>query len=290
MNGPSCNSTAAINAGLCLPAAHADTFEGGDGQEYLLYPIGTVGSTGLIGYSYEAALRFNACTNGDCGLMTIDVEAGGGAVETFNICDNGNCGDVHQGCAVKAPICVIGTDADSSLGEYDITNAVTSAGNVNLTLVGTPSFSTGATVMVGGVNGNGTSSGCVHANGAWVNVTVSGRTVTLKGVTCDGAWVTPGVGAGITNAAVLADPGHQDELMLLDFTNIGTKNFTVKRLAKSRAVTQPQAVDQYITQNHPTISMDGSLVVFGANNNKPYSVGVYSVATGYRPAAHGPAR
>jgi hypothetical protein len=285
--GPNC-SIAGNTANECYSVTHSDTFEGGDGQEYYLGLAGVTGSNFLTGYSVAVAMRFSSCITGvTCAPMLVDVEGGGGGVETFNVCVLGDCGDIHEGCAVKAPVCIVGTDADPSVTETDITNAVTSGGNVNLTLAGTPSFITGATVTVGGVNGNGTSTGCLRANGVWTNVTVSGTTVTLNGVTCDGSWVAPPItaGSGIVPTFQTANPGsHQDELMLFDFTNIASKQVKVKRLVKSRAVTyNPGPWDSYYTQNHPVISMFGDLVIWGANDNRPYSLGIFSTPTGYTP-------
>ena len=89
-------------------------------------------------------------------------------------------------------------------------------------------------------------------------------------------------GAGIIkNVAPAADPGHQDELMLFDFTQISQRSLKVVRLAKSRAVNFDNLSDGYYTGNHPVISMDGSLVVFQSDNRIPYNVGVFSIATGY---------
>ena len=68
--------------------------------------------------------------------------------------------------------------------------------------------------------------------------------------------------------------------MLFDFTQINQKLLKVVRLAKTRGVTLAN-LNSYHTQNHPVISMDGSLVVFQSNNRIPYNVGVFSIATGF---------
>jgi hypothetical protein len=273
-NGPACDAfTASLN--LCKSVTHEDTFEAPDGQQYLLTGDGTISGWGTVGYSYSAFMRFNVGPS----LMRVDVEAGGGLVEGFNICANGNCGDVHEGCALKAPVCVVGTDGDPGMPAWNITNASTSGGNINLTLEVASSITTGDSVMVNGV------AGCTNANGVTNNVSVSGATVTLPGKTCNASWSNPVIGAGILkNVPPAADPGHQDELMLFDFTQIDQKSLKVVRLAKTRAVTLYNNMsDSYYTQNHPVISMDGSLVVFQSNNRIPYNVGVFSVATGYSP-------
>jgi hypothetical protein len=271
-NGPACDALTA-SRNLCKPATHEDTFEAPDGQQYLLTIDGTISAWGTVGYSYSAFMRFNVGPS----LMRVDVEAGGGLVEGFNICANGNCGDVHEGCALKAPVCIVGTDGDPAMAAWNLTNASTSGGDINLTLEAAPSIATGDSVMVNGV------AGCTNANGVTNDVRVSGSTVTLPGKTCKGPWSSPVIGAGILkNVPPAADPGHQDELMLFDFTQIDQKSLKVVRLAKTRAVTLYNNMsDSYYTQNHPVISMDGSLVVFQSNNRIPYNVGVFSIATGY---------
>ena len=275
-SGPACDAlTASLN--LCKSVTHEDTFEAPDGQQYLLTIYGTISGWGTVGYSYSAFMRFNVGPS----LMVVDVEGGGGLVEGFNICANGNCGDVHEGCALKAPVCVVGPGADPGMPAWNITNASTSGGNINLTLDAAPSIATGDSVMVNGV------AGCTNANGVINNVSVSGTTVTLPGKTCNAPWSRPVTGAGILkNVAPAADPGHQDELMLFDFTQINQRSLKVVRLAKTRAVTLNNVGDSYYTQNHPVISMDGSLVVFQSNNRIPYNVGVFSIATGYSPGPH----
>ena len=272
-NGPACDAISApLN--LCKSAQHEDTFEAPDGQQYLLTIQGTLSGWGTVGYSYSAFMRFNVGPS----LMVVDVEGGGGLVEGFNICANGNCGDVHEACALKAPVCVVGTDGDPTMPAWNITNAATSGGNINLTLQAVPSIATGDSVMVNGV------AGCTNANGVTNNVIVSGGTVTLPGKTCNAAWQPPVTGAGILkNVGPAADAGHQDELMLFDFTQINQKLLKVVRLAKTRGVTLAN-LNSYFTQNHPVISMDGSLVVFQSNNRIPYNVGVFSIATGYSPS------
>jgi hypothetical protein len=272
-SGPGCDSVAAA-LNLCKSAVHEDTFEAPDGQQYLLTLYGTVSGWLTVGSSYSAFMRFNAGPT----LMVVDVEGGGGLVAGFNFCSNGNCGGAHEGCALKAPVCVVGTDGDPTMPAWNITNAATSGVNINLTVEAVPSIATGDSVMVNGV------AGCTNANGVTNNVIVSGATVILPGKTCNAVWMPPVTGAGILkNVAPAADPGHQDELMLFDFTQINQKLLKVVRLAKTRAVTLAN-VNSYYTQNHPVISMDGSLVVFQSNNRIPYNVGVFSVATGYSPS------
>jgi len=269
-NGPGCDAVSA-KLNLCKSAQHEDTFEGPDGQQYLLTIYGTASGWMTVGCSYSAFMRFNVGPS----LMVVDVEGGGGLLEGFNICANGNCGDVHEGCALKAPVCVIGTDGDPVMPAWNITNAATSGGSISLTLQAVPSIATGDSVMVNGV------AGCTNANGVTNGVIVSGATVTLPGKTCNAVWRPPVTGAGILkNVAPAADPGHQDELMLFDFTQINQKLLKVVRLAKTRGVTLAN-LNSYHTQNHPVISMDGSLVVFQSNNRIPYNVGVFSIATGF---------
>jgi hypothetical protein len=273
-NGPACDALTASHS-LCKSATHEDTFEAPDGQQYLLTIYGTISGWATVGYSYSAFMRFNAGPS----LMLVDVEAGGGLVEGFNICANGNCGDVHEGCALKAPVCVVGTDGDPAMPAWNITSASTSGGNINLSLDAAPSIATGDSVMVNGV------AGCTNANGVTNNVGVSGTTVILTGKTCNAPWSRSVNGAGILkNVGPAADPGHQDELMLFDFSQINQRTLKAVRLAKTRSVSLNNQTDSYYTQNHPAISMDGSLVVFQSNNRIPYNVGVFSIATGYSPA------
>ena len=69
---------------------------------------------------------------------------------------------------------------------WNITNASTSGGNINLSLDAAPSIATGDSVMVNGV------AGCTNANGVTNNVGVSGTTVILTGKTCNAPWSRSG--------------------------------------------------------------------------------------------------
>lgn len=72
-------------------------------------------------------------------------------------------------------------------------------------------------VRIVGIKGDGIFNGCSHANGGFSNVTVSGQTLTLNGVTCDATWQTHD-GAGLTlDVALGTDTGHQSEIFTFDY-------------------------------------------------------------------------
>lgn len=255
-------------SGDCRGAQHMDTIEV-NGIQYLIYPTGPNFPT----YSYLAFMRFNA----GVALMETAVEAGGGMTLAFPY--SPGVADMHVNAASLQPVAIMETDSDPQIMAWRITNAVTSGGNINVTVATSFTLNNGDSVLINAVGG------CTNLNGIQTVSSASGSGFTVTGNTCNATY-TAATGSLVANVTPGTQP-HQAELIFYDATNIASRQFTIKRLAKHRSfnIIGDYTGANYYGQSHPTLDPNGTIIAFESNNGTPDNVGAFSMPTGFTPAA-----
>jgi hypothetical protein len=273
---------AANIAGLCLGIAQAHS-SGAEiaGQEYWCTQQGGRFQPTFLWFS---CLRLNAGSPN----MAIDTAAGGGMLQIFPA--NTNFEGNHTGCARQGQVCVVSNDDTVQQQDaWGITGAATSAGNINLT-VRTIAQNGGANPLTLVTGNNVTVSnvgGCTNANGNQNNVTVSGTTITLTGVTCNGTYSgsTGVVYLNSTGFTANAVPQHGLDVDVIYMPSANISSMIVERLAVTRSLCFTDAYlenapSPYFCQAHAAIAQDGSKVIWQSNNGLADTGSVYTAATG----------
>ena len=167
------------------PNQHAATVADAAGHQYLVQAGGLNGEEN-VGTSGGNIFDFDA----SAANMTLSKAMGGGVDHALLTCNG--CGTEVGSSSPWAYIRM--NDAGTFITNWLITNAVTSGSTIVLTLDSAPGAGlvTGNPASVNGV------AGCTNANGTYASVTVSGSTVTLPGVTCNGAY-SSATGAIVNN-------------------------------------------------------------------------------------------
>jgi hypothetical protein len=271
---PSSQTECAGNLQICQMGAapHGDTVEAGGHEFYVttadngryLFPVSM--SPDIAGIS----------------KMSVPIEFGGGAMWGAPL--NYNETDFHLGCAVFAPICILSTElacCEGGVATAKINSASSSHGNIIVTFASPPPFATGQSASFGGVGPE-----CTNLFGeiAGSQITVSGTTATIAGITCSKG--SASTGFAIRNSA----PPYAEndaQIMALDYTNVMNNAFTIRKGAHSFAVPISDNFGWYYYQPHASSCMDGTCANWGSNFGGVNVLRTYTADTGYIPPPDG---
>ena len=259
----------------CAYSVHEDTVAV-NGHQYLFSPGGT-------NYpSYAEQIFMDPDVAGVANMM-VAVEAGGGMYETFTLF---NSQDTHTSCAPLKPVCSVDVNDGYTTGNatYLITGLSTGS---TTTITSSPNYAgaNGDVVVIGGVKGIkglGTPALCTIGN-------LNGATFQCSGLTTSGTYTAGG--AFTLNSSTCqggsAICGHLMETILYDATNIESKQFTITRLLKSRAVAMNDHAGAYYNgQPHSSCNAQGTMCAFESNDGIPDYLAVYTYSTGLLPSPH----
>ncbi len=259
---------------LCLDTVHGSVVEIAGVEYFITAQYGRQHPA----YNNLTLMRFNAGID----KMTIDQADGGGLSMLWLFTQTV---DTHLGAARAAPVAVLSFDQSVPINPaWRITNAVTSGANINLTVT-TTAINGGSNPLTLVTTNNGQVSnvaGCANANGTWNNVTVSGTTITLPSVNCEGAYTSA---TGVVTQNVNPPSGHYYyEDIVFNMPSASVPAMTALRLEHARSICFSDsyidnAPNPYYCQQHSSISQHGESVFFESNNGQPDTTSLFMVNT-----------